>query len=209
MGLISLLLKDPKMFAVLAVLLLYSVILHEVSHGLVAGWFGDDTAKRYGRLTLNPLPHIDPVGALLLFLVGFGWARPVPVNYALLRPRRIAIIAVALAGCAANLCLAVGALLLLRQEAVRQNALLSEALPVMVRINIILCAFNLLPIPPLDGSKILYGFFPAAGRVLEKIEPFGFVILIILLATRLLEPMIDFMQRGIYGLIAFLFHFFR
>ena len=81
MGLFSLLMNKPVMFLLLAIPLLYSVILHEISHGLVASWFGDDTARYSGRLTLNPTAHLDPVGTLMLVFVGFGWAKPVPVNY--------------------------------------------------------------------------------------------------------------------------------
>src|SRR3989338_10403204 len=88
MGLIRLLFEAPLLFLLLAVPLLYSVIAHEVAHGVCAKFFGDDTAQRAGRLTLNPLPHVDPMGLLMLFLAGFGWARPVPVSYANLRPAR-------------------------------------------------------------------------------------------------------------------------
>ena len=98
MGLTQLLFNNPLLFLALAVLLLYSIIAHEVAHGAVALLFGDTTAKRYGRLTLNPLPHLDLVGTLMLFFAGFGWAKPVPVNYSALRKSRFAIISVALAG---------------------------------------------------------------------------------------------------------------
>lgn len=104
MGLISLLFSNPRLFIVLAVLLLYSVIAHEVAHGWVAHLFGDDTALRYGRLTLNPASHLDPIGTLMLFLVGFGWARPVPVDYYRLRDFRLGLIFVSLAGCKTNWC---------------------------------------------------------------------------------------------------------
>src|SRR5437763_1424379 len=98
MGLARLLFSDPSLFFLLAGLLLYSVIFHEVAHGAVALLFGDDTALRSGRLTLNPLPHLDPLGVLLLFLVGFGWARPVPVNFRRLSHAGWGIFCVALAG---------------------------------------------------------------------------------------------------------------
>jgi Zn-dependent protease len=210
MGLLSLLFSNPVVFFVLAVLLLYSIIAHEVAHGAVAYLFGDDTAKRYGRLTLNPISHIDPVGALMLFLVGFGWAKPVPVDYYRLKNSRFALFSVSLAGCAANILIAVIALILLQLEGFRNSLIFSTLLPVVVRINIILGAFNLIPIPPLDGSKILMSFLPQqAQEQLSKIEPYGFFILIFLLFTHLLDPVIVFMQNLIYGLIAFIFSFFK
>jgi len=108
-GLLSLLFSNPGVFIALVVLLLYSVIAHEVAHGWVAYLFGDDTARRYGRLTLNPASHIDLIGALMLFIVGFGWAKPVPVNYYNLKNSRFAIMSVALAGCTTNILIAVSA----------------------------------------------------------------------------------------------------
>ncbi|MFA6217737.1 MAG: site-2 protease family protein [Candidatus Omnitrophota bacterium] len=210
MGLISLFFSNPVLFLILAVLLLYSIIAHEVAHGAVAYLFGDDTAKRYGRLTLNPISHIDPMGALMLFLVGFGWAKPVPVDYYRLKHSRVALFSVSLAGCAANILIAVTALILLQFEGPRTNLVLSTLLPVVVRINIILGAFNLIPIPPLDGSKILMSFLPQrAQENLARIEPYGFFILIFLLFTRLLNPVISFMENLIFGFIALIFGFFR
>lgn len=209
MGLISLLFSNPLLFIVLAALLLYSVIAHEVAHGWVAHLFGDDTAIRYGRLTLNPASHLDPVGTLMLFLVGFGWARPVPVDYYSLKNTRLGLFSVALAGCATNILIASIALILLHFEIVNSNPVLSVMLPIMIRINIILGAFNLIPIPPLDGSKILMSFLPyRAQESLARLEPYGFFILVFLLFTGLLNPVIIFMQSLIYGVIAMLFSFF-
>ena len=206
MGLLSLLFHNPALFAVLGVMLLYSVIAHEVAHGCVALLFGDDTAKRAGRLTLNPAPHVDPVGALMLFLVGFGWARPVPVDYRRLRSTRLGLFSVSLAGCATNILIAITGIFLLRFESIQANAILGAALPILVRINIILGAFNLIPIPPLDGSKILTSFLPIeAQRAFARLEPFGFPLLILLLFTGLLNPVITSMQNLIYSLIAVIF----
>lgn len=210
MGLIQLLLSNPAMFLILAAILLYSVILHEVAHGWIAHLFGDNTALRYGRLTLNPVSHLDPIGTLMLFLVGFGWARPVPVDYYGFSNRRFGLFSVALAGCAANILIAILALFLLQFDFANANPALTLILPIVVRINIILCAFNLIPIPPLDGSKILISFLPyRAQEKLAMLEPYGLFILAFLLFTGLLNPAIIFMQNLIYGMISVLFGLFR
>jgi Zn-dependent protease len=205
MGLTALLTRDPVAFAMLAGLLLYSVIAHEVAHGWVAKRFGDDTADEAGRLTANPLPHIDPIGLLMLFVAGFGWARPVPVNYFLLRSSRVAIVCVALAGVAVNVLIAFLAAFLLQFDAVRALKPLATALAVAVRINVALAAFNLIPIPPLDGSRVVGEFLPPQARASYfRIERFGFFILIALLYTRLLDPVIDFMRGAVIALVALL-----
>ena len=210
MGLASLLFSNPALFIILAFLLLYSVIAHEVAHGWIAYLFGDTTALRYGRLTLNPLSHLDPIGTLMLFLVGFGWAKPVPVDYYSLKKSRFGLFSVALAGCAANILIAIIALILLQFGNIRANPVFSTILPIVVRINIILGAFNLIPIPPLDGSKILMSFLPqGAQEGLARLEPYGFFILVFLLFTGLLNPVITLMQNLIYSLIAILFSFFK
>jgi Zn-dependent protease len=206
----ELLFTNPGLFVILAGLLLYSVIAHEVAHGWVASLFGDDTAKSRGRLTFRPASHLDPVGTISLFLVGFGWAKPVPVNYNNLRNSRLALMCVSLSGCAANILIAIIALLLLQVKGIRFNPVFSTILPVVVRINIILGAFNLIPIPPLDGSKILMGFLPEkAQENFARIEPYGFLLLVFLLFTGRLEPVILFMQNAVYGLISLLFLTFR
>ena len=210
MGLIPLLFSNPALFIILAVILLYSIILHEVAHGWVAHLFGDDTAIHYGRLTLNPRSHVDPIGALMLFLVGFGWAKPVPVNYSSLTRARIGLFCVALAGCFTNILIATIALILLQSGVINSNSTLFVMLSIVVRINIILGAFNLIPIPPLDGSKILMSFFPyRAQESLARLEPYGFFILVVLLFTGLLNPLITFMLTLIYGLIGILFSLFN
>jgi Zn-dependent protease len=202
MGLLSLLLRDPVTFFVLAVLLLYSVIAHEIAHGLVAWRFGDDTAKNSGRLSLNPLLHLDPLGVLALFLVGFGWAKPVPINYGNLRNSRLALVSVSLAGCAANIFIAAIAIFLLQFQAIMGNHFLGQVLSIVARINIILGAFNLIPIPPLDGSKVLMGFLPYdMQQSLTRLEPYGFFILAGLLFTGWLDPIINVIQNVIIGLI--------
>ncbi len=199
MGLLSLLFQDPGQFIIVAALLLYSVIFHEVAHGVVAYWFGDSTAKYSGRLSLNPVTHIHPIGTLMLLLVGFGWANPVPVNYYNLRNYRVGLVCVALAGCVTNILIATAALFILQLPVGSNNPFLGAVLSYVASINIVLGAFNLIPIPPLDGSKVLMGFLPADLQYkLARIEPYGFFILIVLLATRMLDPVIYFVQ-GLIG----------
>ena len=206
MGLFSLLMNKPVMFLLLAIPLLYSVILHEISHGLVASWFGDDTARYSGRLTLNPTAHLDPVGTLMLVFVGFGWAKPVPVNYNNLSNARLGVVSVALAGCVTNILIAMVALFLMQFQVINMNSALSTILPIVARINIILAAFNLIPIPPLDGSRILMEFLPRETQpTLARIEPYGFFIIVILLYTGILYPAIGFIENIIYGFISIFF----
>ncbi|MDD5194859.1 MAG: site-2 protease family protein [Candidatus Omnitrophica bacterium] len=210
MGLIQLLFSNPVSFVILAVLLLYSIIAHEVAHGWVAHLFGDDTAKYYGRLTLNPIPHIDPLGMLMLLLVGFGWARPVPVDYYRLRNSRVGLFAVSLAGCLANILIASVAIFFLQFPAIKYSQQLYDIFSKLAGINIMLGAFNLIPIPPLDGSKIIMGFLPASGqRTMARFEKYGFFVIIILLYTGLLNPLITLMQNLIYAAISLLFGLFN
>ena len=202
MGLISLLLSDPLMFIALAFPLLYSIIAHEVAHGWVASLFGDDTARVSGRLSLSPLPHLDPLGTLALFIVGFGWAKPVPVNYYMLRPRRAGIICVSLAGCLTNILIASAAIFLLGIPLIAADRPIALMLVIVARINILLGAFNLIPIPPLDGSRILAELLPVEGRrLMDAIEPYGLLVLMLLLFTGTLDPVITGMQNLIIGII--------
>ncbi len=146
--------------------LIPAIILHEVSHGVVALAFGDDTAKRAGRLTLNPIAHVDPVGSvalpLLLAIAGapvFGWAKPVPVNPRNLRNPRQQTLLVSLAGPATNIVLAIGAAVVLR-GATHSSLPIDLAVQFGI-INVVLATFNLIPIPPLDGSAVIERFLPA------------------------------------------------
>lgn len=201
MGLLKLLLNDPITFFILVIPLLYSVVIHEVAHGWVAYRMGDPTAKWMGRLTLNPLKHLDPIGTLMLFLAGFGWAKPVPVNLSNIPNRRKALIFVSSAGILANILLAFGALLLYRWLHLPPRGMATIILLTMAHINITLAALNLIPIPPLDGSKILMGF--VSGKIqyfLARIEPYGFYILIALLFLGLVDDFIGFF-RGIILLV--------
>jgi Zn-dependent protease len=205
MGLISLLLSDPAAFVILSVLLLYSVIFHELAHGWVAYKMGDATAKWLGRLTLNPIKHLDLIGTLMLLFVGFGWAKPVPINLENIpaENRRKGLIFVSAAGITANIVFAFIALLLYRLISPDQSGMIAQILILLARINIILAAFNLIPIPPLDGSKIVMGFASeSVNRVLNQIEPFGIFIVLGLLFLGALNPVINVLQYFILAVIS-------
>jgi len=198
MGLLKLLLADPLTFLLLAIPLLYSIIVHELAHGWVAWRLGDPTAKYRGRLTLNPLIHLDPIGTAMLFFFGFGWAKPVPVNLQLVSPRRLGLILVSAAGIIANMIVATMAIFLLRLYGLAPGSTAATFLYYLAQINIMLAAFNLIPIPPLDGSKIVMGFLPERMQVVfSRLEPFGFFVIIGLLYLGALEPVIRFFRAVI------------
>jgi Zn-dependent protease len=202
MGLLKLLMNDPIAFLILVIPLLYSVVIHEVAHGWVAYRMGDPTAKRMGRLSLNPLRHLDVVGTLMLFLAGFGWAKPVPVNLNNIPNRRKGLIFVSSAGILANILFAFGALLVYRLFRFPSGGLGTVIVLTITHINITLASLNLIPIPPLDGSKILMGF--TSGKTsyfLARIEPYGFFILIGLLYLGLLDRFIGFVRGFLITLI--------
>jgi Zn-dependent protease len=203
MGLLNLLFKDPLTFVLVAIPLLYSIILHELAHGWVANKMGDPTARWLGRLTLNPLRHLDPIGTIMLFIFGFGWAKPVPVNFNNLHPARRGLIFVASAGIVTNILLAIISLFLLRFLAGSGMEPIHEMFYYMARINVMLAAFNLIPIPPLDGSKILMGFASRRFQYsLARIEPYGFFIILGLLWLGVLNPLINFIEAIIVGVIS-------
>jgi Zn-dependent protease len=148
------------------------------------------------------------MGTLALFLIGFGWAKPVPVDYRNLSNSRRAIIAVSLAGCAVNILIATIALFLLHFYTFRTNHLFMPVLLVTAKINIMLGSFNLIPIPPLDGSRVLMQFLPYDAKYkLARLERYGFFIIIILLWMGILDPVITFVQSLILGLIGILLSF--
>ena len=172
---------------------LLAVTIHEVSHGYVADKLGDPTARLLGRLTFNPIKHLDPIGTLALLFFGFGWAKPVPVNFANMQEPKKGMVCVALAGPISNFALAILFAALLRGLALLPESVLSgeslmfiEPLSLMagfgLYINIILGVFNLIPIPPLDGGMVLTGLLPPKqAAILAKIEPFGFILLIVII----------------------------
>jgi Zn-dependent protease len=171
----------------MVVVLLFSIIIHEVAHGYVALLNGDPTAKVMGRITLNPLPHLDPIGTVflpLLLLISragiiFGWARPVPVNSLNFRHRGLGEITVSAAGPLSNLALAVVFAYLLRLDL--GNVGLMKLAYFGVSINIFLALFNLIPLPPLDGSHILATLLPPSlARLYRHLEPVGFILILVL-----------------------------
>ena len=205
MGLLKLLTKDPLGFALVVIPLLFSVIIHEVAHGWVAYRMGDPTAKWLGRLSLNPLKHLDPVGTLMLFLAGFGWAKPVPVNFNNISDKRKGLIFVSSAGIVANILFAFVALLFFRLFSKSSSGIAIILVYYVVQINITLAALNLIPIPPLDGSKILMGIVSGRTRYfLARLEPYGFFIIIGFLYLGILDPLIGLFRWIIGTLIGIL-----
>lgn len=186
--------------AIWAIPVLFAITLHEVAHGWAARALGDRTAEMLGRLSLNPIKHIDPMGtilvpAIMLMLGGFlfGWAKPVPIGIRNLRNPRRDFALVALAGPMSNLVMAIGWGILAKiaistnpQEGVWLGVLLMARAGII--INLVLMVLNLLPFPPLDGGRVLAGLLPEQqARVLDRIEPYGLVILIALMATGILS----------------------
>jgi len=167
----------PFVFAIII-----SLSVHEFSHALAADQLGDDTPRLQGRLTLNPLAHLDLMGSLMFIIAGFGWARPVQINpYTIQRRHPAGLMIVAAAGPFSNLLLAIVATIPVRAEliSVTSSSFLSQFFGAFIYINLILLFFNLLPIFPLDGEKILDFFLPPRGQdVLRQIRPYGMYILL-------------------------------
>ncbi|MDD3760297.1 MAG: site-2 protease family protein [Acidithiobacillus sp.] len=190
-----------RQISIWAIPVLFAITVHEVAHGWMAWKRGDPTAMLMGRLTLNPLKHIDPFGTILLpamlllfhspFL--FGYAKPVPVNFAGLRDPKRDMVLVAIAGPAANLIMAIfwTMILWLGVQLAGTAPYFAEPMQLMgqagILINGVLILFNLIPIPPLDGGRVAVGLLPRdASNALSRVEPYGFIILIVLLFTGIL-----------------------
>ena len=201
--------------AVWALPLIFAVTVHEAAHGWVADRLGDPTARKLGRITFNPIPHIDPVGTILVPLLmltftGFliGWAKPVPVSVARLHSPKRDMAIVAAAGPGANLLMALAwsLVLLLAHSLIHTSQVVAIPLLLMavagVFVNLVLMTINLLPVPPLDGGRILTGLLPMQiARVFARIEPFGMVILIALLISGMLGRVLAPMVFGAIGLL--------
>ena len=183
--------------------LLLALTLHEYAHGYVAYRLGDPTARDAGRLTLNPLSHLDPIGTIAFFFIKFGWAKPVPVNPYYFKNPRKDMLWVALAGPVTNLLLAVASAVLLKgligTASVIPYTPMLEAILVplynmliaSVWINLVLCIFNFLPIPPLDGGRILTGLLPEdLARTYASFERYGFIVILLLAFSGVLGTVI-------------------
>ncbi len=204
--------------AVWALPVLFAITLHEVAHGWVARYFGDRTAEMMGRLSLNPIRHVDPIGtivvpAVLLVLGGFlfGWARPVPVNYSNLRHPKRDMAIVAAAGPVSNLLMGLAwAVILKLTTLVSAESGIVLGLRYMaqagITINAVLMVLNLLPLPPLDGGRVMTGLLPTRAAIsFSRIEPYGLFILLALMASgvlsRILYPPLVLVQGFLYGVV--------
>lgn len=196
------------------IIILLILPLHEFAHAWVARRCGDDTAKSKGRLTFNPFSHVDPVGAVLLLLTGFGWAKPVPVNPNRMNNPRTGMIWTSLAGPASNLIFAFLAMIPLRilecipiHSTSMSNALsiIYNILYFFILVNIGLAVFNLIPIPPLDGSNILMGFLPFKAIIwVQKNQRLISFVFLILIFSDFLNPPLSFLQKLIFKGFSFL-----
>jgi Zn-dependent protease len=208
-------LSSYQLFAVAILPLLFAITVHEVAHGWMAKRLGDPTAQRLGRLTLNPLKHIDPVGTLLvpgvLLLLGgfvFGWAKPVPVTWENLRHPKRDMAIVAAAGPISNLLMAVIWALVAKIGTVAADGSMWAGAPLYymgvfgISINIVLMVLNLIPLPPLDGGRVAVGLLPGrAAWMLSRVEPYGFFILIALLVSGALGVIMHPISNGLTMLV--------
>jgi len=200
-----------------AIPILFAITLHEAAHGYVARHFGDMTAYQQGRISLNPIRHIDPVGTILLPLLTlwmggilFGWAKPVPVNFSALRNPKKDMLWVAIAGPASNLLMALGWAFLYKLSWWFPGSYFAEPLLEManigIKINVVLMVLNLLPLPPLDGGRVAVSLLPhRQAYQLSKIEPYGMFILIFMAMTPVLGLILSPLIGLVYQLLSLLF----
>jgi Zn-dependent protease len=210
MGSPLLLLRDePQVFVAFLIAVIVGITFHEFSHAAVATMQGDQTARSQGRLTLNPIAHLDPLGSIALVLAGFGWGRPVPFTPTQLRSRRFGAAMVGLAGPAANFLLALLGVIALR--IVYPSAVSAFdvdfsviLLDMLVTLNVVLGVFNLLPIPPLDGSRLLSLVLPPSRQnIVYFLDQYGIFLLLglLILAPNLLTPIFRAITEALYGLV--------
>ena len=200
---------DPQLFAAFLIAVIIGISFHEFSHAAVASLQGDQTARSQGRLTLNPISHLDPLGSIALIVAGFGWGRPVPVTPSRLRSGRLGHVLVGLAGPAANFVVALVAAVGLRIAYPTAGTTLDVGftvtlLSMIVTINVVLGVLNLLPIPPLDGSTLLsIALPPSRQNIVAFLNQYGiFLVLgLLFLAPNLLTPIFQAITEALYGLV--------
>ena len=201
---------DPQFFVAFVVAVVIGITVHEFSHAAVATAQGDYTAKSQGRLTLNPASHLDPLGSIFLIVGGFGWGRPTPFNPLRMRRRRAGAAIVGLAGPVSNVLLAILAAIALRVAFPGGLSTVSgfggKLLVALVELNVVLAVFNLLPIPPLDGSRLLSVLLPPSRQnIVYFLDRFGIFLLLglLLLAPSLFQPLFTSMTTAILRRVGF------
>jgi Zn-dependent protease len=200
---------EPQLFVAFLIAVIVGITFHEFSHAAVASLQGDQTARSQGRLTLNPIKHLDPLGSIALIVAGFGWGRPVPVTPSRLRNRRLGHVMVGLAGPAANFVVALIAVVGLRIAYPTAGTTFDVDFSVtllytLVVVNVVLGVFNLLPIPPLDGSTLLsIALPPSRQNIVAFLDQYGIFLLLglLILAPNLLTPIFRAITEALYGLV--------
>ena len=203
LGLLGMLRDDPLAFVLLAISLVMAITLHEFAHAFVADRQGDRLPRAMGRVSLNPARHLDPLGTLLIFLVGFGWGKPVEFRPRALSSQRFGAALVALAGPLMNLLLAVaGMFALIGVVSSGSGGTALSFLERFISLNLFLAVFNLMPLPPLDGSRLLTIFLPPSKQnIIYFLDRYGFVILLLLVlfgGLALLEPVVTAVGRALF-----------
>ena len=197
MGIINLL-NNPILMIFFIGALLIAISVHEFMHAWTANYLGDPTAKYARRVTLNPIAHLDPIGTLMIFLVGFGWGKPVPINPNNFQNPRLGSALTSLAGPMSNLLMAIALALLLKIPIVN-GTLFAQFLLITIQLNLVLMLFNLIPIPPLDGSKVLALVFPELEN--PKLQIYGIFILLALLffGGSIFSTVVSFLMKLLIG----------
>ena len=203
MGLLSLI-PDPLTLLFFIVAILLAITVHEFSHAWVANYLGDPTAKKAGRVTLNPLAHLDPLGTIALILVRFGWGKPVPINPNNFKNPRLGSALTALAGPTSNFLLANVVAIIIKVSSLPLGSTMGVFLSYVIWFNLVLMVFNLLPIPPLDGSKFFALIFPVLDNPkFEIYGPFILIAFILMNGVTFILPIIQFLLRVMGVSVAF------